>query len=79
MLHTEETGRRFMPDASDLIERAERAEAAERRERRLRIEAEATAAGLAELLAAELADRHRAERAHDQLAALLGAERRLVS
>jgi hypothetical protein len=79
MLHIEETGRRFAPEVSDPIERAERAEAAEHRERQLRIEAEATAAELAELLAAELAARRRAEHAHDRLAALLSAERRLIS
>lgn len=70
-------GRRFMrlpePDFYDPFEgldRIERAEAAERRERGRRIEAEAVAAELAQIVACEIAARQHAERIAAELQAL---------
>lgn len=69
-------GRRFARpepdfyDAFDAVDRIERAEAAERRERRRRIEAEAIAAELAQIVACEIAARQHAERIAAELQAL---------
>ena len=69
-------GRRFVRaepdfhDPRDALERIERAEAAERRERRRRIEAEAVAAELAQIVACEIAARQHAERIAAELQAL---------
>jgi hypothetical protein len=74
-------GRRFVraePDyqeLSDAVDRAERAEAAERRERRRRIEAEATAAELAQIVSCEIAARQHAEMVADELQALIDGPR----
>jgi hypothetical protein len=73
----ETSGRRFvraepeMYDVRDLLDRAERAEAAERRERRRRIEADATAAELAQIVACEIAARQHAEMVAAALQALV--------
>jgi hypothetical protein len=72
-----ETGRRFVrvapdhDDEADAVDRAERAEAAERRERRRRIDAEAIAAELAQIVACEIAARQHAEMIAAELQALI--------
>src|SRR3954470_16116323 len=70
-------GRRFVRaqpeiyDVRDMLDRAERAEAAERRERRRRVDAEATAAELAQIVASEIAARRHAEMVAAALQALV--------
>ena len=75
MLETD--ARRFTPQSPaateprDVLERAERAEAAEHRERIRRLEAEATAADLAQMIVTEVDARREAERTAADLAALV--------
>jgi hypothetical protein len=74
-------GRRFTRaepdfyDVRDAVDRAERAEAAERRERQRRIEAEATADELAQMLTCEIAARQHAEMVAAELQALIDGPR----
>jgi hypothetical protein len=71
-------GRRFERAAEevvDLREALERAEAAERRERWRRVQAEATAAELAQIVACEVAARTHAEKVADELQALVDGRR----
>ena len=70
--------RRFVrpqPDLHELREALERAEDAERRERWRRVQAEATAAELAQILACEVAARQNAERVAAELQALIDGPR----